>query len=75
MQSASSSALHSGLTTNKSMSSNSSEGAITNRQILLIGHAVIAFVALICLCESSLLYASLAWFGWSIHLCVKGGLK
>ena len=75
MQSASSSALHSGLTTNKSMSSNSSEGTITNRQILLIGHAVFAFTAVLCCGGSPFMYASCAWFGWSLHLCVKGGLK
>ena len=75
MHSASSSALHAGLNSQKSVSSYSNEDRVTNRQVLLIGHAVLAFVALICLCESSLLYASLAWFAWSLHLCVKGGIK
>ena len=75
MHSASSSALHSELNSQKSVPSHANEGRVTNQQVLLIGHAVIAFVALICLCESPLLYASLAWFAWSLHLCVKGGIR
>ena len=74
MQAASSSALHSGLNSNPSMSS-SKENTVSNHQVLLIGHAVLAFTAVLCCGGSPFMFASLAWFGASLHLCVKGGIK
>ena len=53
------------------------ESAVTNRQVLLIGHACLAFSALVCASSLSAMAAvvMLLWFAWSLSLCKKGGLK
>ena len=51
------------------------ESAVSNRQVLLISHAVLAFSALICCGFSIPALVCLAWFAWSLSLCKKGGLR
>ena len=52
------------------------EEPVTNKQTLLLAQAVVSFSVLV---GSSFLSVTaalvcLAWFGVSLHLCVKGGL-
>ena len=51
------------------------ESAVSNRQVLLISHAVLAFSALICCGSSIPALVCLAWFAWSLSLCKKGGFR
>ena len=53
------------------------ESTVSNRQVLLIGHACIAFSALVCAATFSLVGAltALLWFVASLHLCMKGGIR
>lgn len=53
------------------------ESAVSNRQVLLIGHACLAFSALVCAVSLSVEAATFLfiWFFEAIFLCVKGGLK
>ena len=53
------------------------ENAVSNRQVLLMGHACLAFSALICAVSFSpkVLILMFVWFFESLFLCVKGGLK
>lgn len=51
------------------------ENAVSNRQVLFIGHACLAFTALLCCGTSIPALLCLAWFVWSLTLCKKGGLK
>ena len=53
------------------------ESTVSNRQVLLIGHACIAFSALVCAASLSPMAAivMLLWFVVSLSLCKKGGLK
>ena len=53
------------------------ESAVSNRQVLLMGHACLAFSTLLCAASLSPMATllCLAWFVWSLSLCVKGGLK
>lgn len=74
MQSASSSANQAWLHSEQSMSS-SKENAVSNHQLWLIGHAVLAFTAVLCCGGSPFMFASLAWFVVSLYLCQKGGIK
>ena len=74
MQSASVSANQTWLNSEQSMSSKK-ENTVSNRQLWLIGHAVLAFTAVLCCGGSPFMFASLAWFGVSLHLCQKGGIK
>ena len=51
------------------------ESTVSNRQVLRIAHAVLAFSVLLC-CGSALpALLCLAWFAWSLAICKKGGLK
>ena len=77
MQSASSSAITSWLNSDNSLFSSVLESAVTNRQVLLIGHACLAFSALVCAASLSTQAAVilLLWFFEAIFQCVKGGLK
>ncbi|WP_347156019.1 hypothetical protein [Phocaeicola vulgatus] len=52
------------------------EEDISNRQVLLLGHASFVFSALICVSFVSQVPAliCLAWFMVALRLCVKGGL-
>lgn len=53
------------------------EQTVTNRQMLLLGHCFTAFLSLFVGFASNLLLAglSVAWFGVSVLLAKKGGLK
>lgn len=51
------------------------EQSVSNRQVLLIAHAMLAFTALICCGASIPALVCLAWFVWSLSLCKKGGLR
>ena len=53
------------------------ESAVSNRQVLLMGHACLAFSALVCASSLSAMAAvlMLLWFVVSLSLCKKGGLK
>jgi hypothetical protein len=52
------------------------ESAVSNRQVLLIGHACLAFSALVCAASLSAMAAvlMLLWFVVSLSLCKKGGV-
>ena len=77
MQPASSSAITTWLNSDNSLFSSILESAVSNRQVLLIGHACIAFSALVCAATLSPMATllCLAWFVWSLSLCKKGGIK
>lgn len=53
------------------------ESVVSNRQVLLIGHACLAFSALVCAASLSAMAAlvMLLWFVWSLGLCKKGGIR
>lgn len=77
MQSASSSAITIWLNSDNSLFSEVLESAVSNRQVLLIGHACVSFSALVCAVSLSAMAAlvMLLWFVWSLGLCKKGGLR
>lgn len=77
MQSASSSAITSWLNSDNSLFSSVLESAVSNRQVLLIGHACLAFSALVCAASLSAMAAlvMLLWFVVSLSLCKKGGIR
>ena len=77
MQSASLSAFQVWLNSDNSLFSAIVESAVSNRQVLLIGHACLAFSALVCAASVSATIAlvMLLWLVWSLDLCKKGGLK
>ena len=77
MQSASSSAFNTWLNSDNSLFSSVLESAVSNRQVLLIGHACLAFSALVCAVSLSVEAATFLfiWFFEAVFLCVKGGLK
>ena len=53
------------------------ESAVSNRQVLLMAHACLAFSTLLCAASLSPMTTllCLAWFVWSLSLCKKGGLQ
>ena len=53
------------------------ESAVSNRQVLLMAHACLAFSTLLCAASLSPMATllCLAWFVWSLSLCVKGVLR
>lgn len=53
------------------------ESTVSNRQVLLIGHACLAFSALVCAASLSAMAAlvMLLWFVVSLSLCKKGGIR
>ena len=75
LQRAKTSAIDVWLNSENSLFSAIVESAVSNRQALLIGHAVLAFSALICCGFSIPALVCLAWFAWSLSLCKKGGLR
>ena len=77
MQSASSSAITSWLNSDNSLFSSVLESTVSNRQVLLIGHACRAFSALVCAASLSAMAAvlMLLWFVVSLSLCKKGGIR
>ncbi len=77
MQSASSSAFNIWLNSDNSLFSSVLESVVSNRQVLLIGHACLALSVLVCAASVSATVAlvMLLWLVWSLDLCKKGGLK
>ena len=75
LQRAKTSAIDVWLNSENSLFSAIVESTVSNRQVLLISHAVLAFSALICCGLSIPALVCLAWFAWSLSLCKKGGLK
>lgn len=77
LQSAALSALIVWLNSDNSLFSFVLESTVSNRQVLLIGHACLAFSALVCSCALSPMAAvlMLLWFVVSLSLCKKGGIK
>ena len=77
LQPAALSALIVWLNSDNSLFSSVLESTVTNRQVLLIGHACLAFSALVCAVSLSAEAATFLfiWFFEAIFLCVKGGLK
>lgn len=77
MQTASFSAITTWLNRENSLFSSILESSVSNRQVLLMGHACLAFSALICAVSFSpkVLILMFVWFFESVFLCVKGGLK
>ena len=77
LQPAALSAIAVGLNSDNSLFSAIVESTVSNRQVLLIGHACIAFSALVCAASLSPMAAivMLLWFVVSLSLCKKGGLK
>lgn len=75
LQPAALSALNVWLNSDNSLFSAIVESAVSNRQVLLIAHAMLAFTALICCATSIPALMCLAWFAWSLSLCKKGGIK
>ena len=65
------------LNSDNSLFSSVLESAVSNRQVLLIGHACLAFSVLMCSATISLVGTlfALLWFVVSLDLCMKGGLK
>ena len=65
------------LNSDNSLFSSVLENTVSNRQVLLIGHACLAFSALVCAVSLSAVAAliMLLWFAISLHLCKKGGLR
>ena len=77
LQSAAMTAIVVWLNSDNSLFSSILESAVSNRQVFLIGHACIAFSALVCAASLSAMAAlvMLLWFVVSLSLCKKGGLK
>jgi len=77
LQPAALSALSVWLNSDNSLFSSVLESTVSNRQVLLLGHACLAFSALVCAASLSSMAAlvMLLWFAWSLSLCQKGGLK
>ena len=77
MQSASSSAFNIWLNSDNSLFSSVLESVVSNRQVLLMGHACLAFSALVCAASVSATVAlvMLLWLVWSLDLCKKGGIR
>ena len=71
-----SSAIQLWLNRKNQFSSSVLEEGVSNRQVLLLGHASFVFSALICASFVSQVPAliCLAWFMVALRLCVKGGL-
>jgi len=65
------------LNSDNSLFSSVLESAVSNRQVLLIGHACLAFSALVCVVSVSAEAATFLfiWFFEAIFLCVKGGIR
>ena len=77
MQAASFSAITTWLNRENSLFSSVLESSVSNRQVLLMGHACLAFSALICAVSLSAEAATFLfiWFFEAIFLCVKGGIR
>ena len=77
LQPAALSALGVWLNSDNSLFSAIVESAVSNRQVLLMAHACLAFSTLLCAASLSPMATllCLAWFVWSLSLCKKGGLR
>ena len=77
LQSAAMTAIVVWLNSDNSLFSSILESTVSNRQVLLIGHACLAFSVLVCAASVSAMVAlvMLLWLVWSLDLCKKGGLK
>ena len=77
LQQAALSALGVWLNSDNSLFSAIVESAVSNRQVLLIGHACLAFSELVCAASLSAMAAlvMLLWFVVSLSLCKKGGIR
>ena len=77
LQPAALSALIVWLNSENSMFSNIIEDKVSNLQVMLLGHACLAFSILMCSATFSLVgtLIALLWFVVSLHLCMKGGIK
>lgn len=77
LQPAALSALIVWLNSENSMFSNIIEDKVSNLQVILLGHACLAFSVLMCSATFSLVgtLIALLWFVVSLHLCMKGGIK
>ena len=77
LQPAALSALIVWLNSDNSLFSSVLESTVSNRQVLLIGHACLAFSALVCAVSLSAMVAilMLLWFVVSLSLCKKGGIR
>ena len=77
LQPAALSALGVWLNSDNSLFSALVESAVSNRQVLLMAHACLAFSTLLCAASLSPMATllCLAWFVWSLSLCKKGGLR
>lgn len=65
------------LNSENSMFSDIIEDKVSNLQVMLLGHACLAFSVLMCSTTFSLVgtLIALLWFAVSLHLCKKGGIK
>ena len=77
LQQAALSALGVWLNSDNSLFSAIVESTVSNCQVLLIGHACLAFSALVCAASLSAMAAlvMLLWFVVSLSLCKKGGIR
>ena len=77
LQQAALSALGVWLNSDNSLFSAIVESTVSNRQVLLIGHACLAFSALVCAASLSAMAAlvMLLWFVVSLSFCKKGGIR
>ena len=77
LQSAALSAITVWLNSDNSLFSAIVESAVSNRQVLLMAHACLAFSALVCASSLSAMAAvlMLLWFVVSLSLCKKGGIR
>ena len=71
------SALNVWLNSDNSLFSAIVESTVSNRQVLLMGHACLAFSALACAASLSPMAAlvMLLWFVVSLSLCKRGGIR
>ena len=65
------------LNSENSLFSSIIEDQVSNLQVMLLGHACLAFSVLMCAASFSLVGAlvALLWFVASLHLCMKGGIR
>ena len=65
------------LNSDNSLFSSVLESVVSNRQVLLMGHACLAFSVLVCAASVSATAAlvMLLWLVWSLDLCKKGGIR
>ena len=77
LQSAAMTAIVVWLNSDNSLFSSILEDKVSNLQVMLLGHACLAFSVLMCSATFSLVgtLIALLWFVVSLHLCMKGGIQ